>query len=137
VNKRGFSAVALLALTCTSCGKGLYPVSGTVTYKGQPAAGAVVFFQRQGSDAQNEHVIMGIVQADGSFTLVCGPHGQGIPPGDYDVLIEWKPTLRRGKDRGKVMPDKLRGRYADRRHPLLHVTIKAGINKLPPFELTD
>jgi hypothetical protein len=27
----------------------------------------------------NEHVIMGIVQDDGSFELVCGPLGKGAP----------------------------------------------------------
>jgi hypothetical protein len=128
---------ALLVLVCVSCGNGLYPVSGTVTYKGQPAAGATVFFHRQGGDPLSEHMIMGIVGEDGSFSLVCGDQGKGAPPGEYAVLIEWKQGANRGKGRVRAMPDRLKGRYADPRRPLLHATLKAEANHLPPFELTD
>jgi hypothetical protein len=128
---------ATLALTCISCSNGLHPVSGKVTYKGQPATGAAVFFKHQGVDAMNEQTVMGLVQEDGSFTLVCGAQGAGAPPGEYDVLIEWKQGPNRGKGRTQTMPDKLKGRYADPNRPLFHVTIKPGPNTLPPFELTD
>jgi hypothetical protein len=137
VKKKWLGVPAVLALACVSCGNGLYPVSGKVTYKGQPAAGAAVFFQRQGSDPQNEHTIMGLVQEDGSFALVCGSQGKGAPPGDYDVFIEWKDARQRGRGRTQKTADKLQGRYADRRRPLLHATIKPEVNNLPPFELTD
>jgi hypothetical protein len=136
MNKRCFCAAALLALACTSCGNGLYPVSGRVVYKGQPAAGAAVFFQRQGGDPVNEPMIMGLVQDDGSFTLVCGSQGKGAPPGEYDVLIEWKRAVHKA-GREQKPPDRLKGRYADPKSPLLQATIKAETNNLPPFELTD
>jgi hypothetical protein len=137
MSKRLLSVPAVLAFACVSCSNGLYPVSGKVIYKGQPAAGATVFFHRQKGDPLNEHMIMGIVQEDGSFTLVCGPHGKGAPAGEYDVLIEWKQGPNRGKGRVRTMPDKLNSRYADPRRPLLHATLKAEANHLPPFELTD
>src|SRR5260221_11510471 len=87
-----WSAMAAISLTCASCSKSnnLYPVSGTVTYKGEPAAGATVALYRVGADPMNEHAIMGIVQDDGSFTLVCGHFGPGAPPGEYDGLIQWE-----------------------------------------------
>src|ERR1700722_16319370 len=90
---------AALALACGSCGykNNIFPVSGQVTYKGSPASGATVFFSRQGGDSMNDHMIMGIVQEDGSFELVCGPLGKGAPPGDYDVLIEWKSVSGQSK----------------------------------------
>jgi hypothetical protein len=134
--KKQFVSLTALALVCTSCSKGIYPVSGRVSYNGAPAAGATVFLQRQGGDALNEQMIMGIVQDDGSFTLVCGHLGQGAPPGNYDVLIEWKRSANQAKGLVKKLPDRLKGRYADPRHPLLHVVIKAETNALPPFELT-
>ena len=136
MTKRWYSSAAL-ALACISCSNGLYPVSGKVTYKGQPATGAAVFFKRQGVDPMNEHMIMGLVQEDGSFTLVCGAEGKGAQPGDYDVLIEWKQGPNRSKGLTRTMPDKLKGRYADPNRPLFRATIKAGTNTLPPFELTD
>src|SRR5260370_23794637 len=102
-------ATAVIGLACTSCGNSnhLYPVSGTVTCKGKPAAGATVFFHRQGVDSMNEHAIMGIVQEDGSFTLVCGSHDKGVPPGEYDVLIEWRQFFGQSKGRPQHGLDKL------------------------------
>jgi hypothetical protein len=132
-------ALAVTALACISCGNSnnLYPVSGTVTYKGKPAAGATVFFQRQGGDPMNEHALMGIVQEDGSFTLVCGPLGKGAPPGAYDVLVEWKRDLNPAKGLAHKGQDRLKGRYAAPKHPQLHAVVKAETNHLAPFELTD
>jgi hypothetical protein len=139
VRKVVFCLTAVLGLTCASCGSknNLYPVSGAVTYKGSPAPGATVFFYRQGAESMNEHMIMGIVQEDGSFELVCGSFGKGAPPGEYDVLIEWKQASGQNKGRPQHGPDILKGRYADPKHPLLHASVEAKANDLPPFELTD
>jgi hypothetical protein len=133
-----YCLAAALALTCASCGNtnNIYRVSGKVTYKGSPASGATVFFYRQGGDPMNEHMIMGIVQGDGSFELVCGSLGKGAPPGEYDVLIEWKQVSGQSKGRPQHGPDKLKGRYADPKHPLLHATVEAKSNQLAAFELT-
>ena len=137
MRKTTFCAIATLALVCTSCSNNIYPVSGMVKYRGIPASGAVVFFLRQGVDSHNEPVIMGIVQENGSFELVCGSLGKGAPPGDYDVLIEWKPVSAQNKGRPQHGTDKFRGRYADPNNPLFHATVEAKTNNLPPFELTS
>jgi hypothetical protein len=130
---------AVLALACASCGNknNIYPVSGKVAYKGSPASGATVFFHRQGGDHMNEHMIMGIVQEDGSFELVCGSLGKGAPPGEYDVLIEWKRVTGQSKGRPQHGPDKLKGRYADPKRPRFHAAIKAERNELAAFDLTE
>jgi hypothetical protein len=139
VRKVVICLTAALALTCAACGNknNIYPVSGKVTYNGSPAAGAAVFFYRQGGNSMNEPMIMGIVQEDGSFELVCGSVGKGAPPGDYDVMIEWKQVSGQSKGRPQHGPDQLKGRYADLKHPLLHATLEAKTNYLAPFELTD
>ncbi len=99
--------IAVLALACASCSNKnkTYPVSGKVTYKGSPAAGATVFFHRHGGDSMNDQMIMGIVQEDGAFELVSGSAGKGVPPGAYDVLIEW----RRASGQSKGRPQRGRG----------------------------
>jgi hypothetical protein len=132
-------ALVAISLPCTSCGdsNNLYPVSGTVTYKGKPAAGATVFFHRPGSASMDDHAIMGIVQHDGSFTLVCGSSAKGVPPGEYDVLIKWKQNLNQAKGLAQKGHDRLKGRYADPQHPRLHAVVRADTNNLDPFELTD
>jgi len=126
----------LLSLAFASCSNrtNIYPVSGKVTYKGQPAAGATVFFFRQGADPVREPMIMGIVMQDGSFELSCGSLGKGAPAGDYDVAIEWKQRSMPNRKQGR-MPDKLNGRYADPRHPLLRAKVEAESNQLSPFDL--
>jgi hypothetical protein len=131
--------MAVLALACASCNNKnkIYPVSGKVTYRSSPAAGATVFFHRQGGDSRNDQMIMGIVQEDGSFELVCGSLGKGAPPGAYDVLIEWRRVSGQSKGRPQRGPDVLKGRYADPKRPLLHGTVEAKATKLPPFELID
>jgi hypothetical protein len=139
VRKVVFSLTAALTLGSVSCSNenGIYPVSGMVKYNGSPAAGAVVFFYRQGGDSMNDHTIMGIVQEDGTFDLVCGSLGKGAAPGEYDVVIQWKQATGQGKGRSQHKPDQMNGRYADPTHPLLHATVEAKATKLPPFELTD
>jgi hypothetical protein len=139
VRKVVFCLAAALALACASCGNSnnLYPVSGKVTYKGSPAARATVFFHRQGGDSMNDHMIMGIVQEDGSFELVCGSLGKGAPPGEYHVLIEWKRVTGQSKGRPQHGPDKLKGRYADPKRTRFHAVLKAERNDLAPFDLTD
>ena len=134
------SSLVLLALACGSCGKkdnGLYPVSGEVTYNGSPASGATVIFYRKGADPMKEQTIMGIVQEDGAFELVCGSLGEGAPAGEYDVLIEWKEILDRRKGRPQRGSDKLNGRFSDPLHPRLHVTIEPEPNDLAPFDVTE
>jgi hypothetical protein len=128
---------SLLALANSACGdqNKIYPVSGKVTYKGSPAEGATVFFHRQGGDPINDPMIMGIVLADGSFEIVCGSQGKGAPPGDYDVLIEWKRTLGQFKGGPQHGPDKLKGRYASPKQPQLHALVEAKPTVLPPFDL--
>jgi hypothetical protein len=130
---------ATLAISCAGCGKsnGLYPVYGKVLYRGQPATGATVYFHRKGStDRVHEQVSMGVVQEDGAFKLV-GPGGEGVSPGEYIVLVEWKEGAGkvRGRNPGLNAPDRFKGRYVKMNQPLLHAEIKATKNQLSPFEL--
>jgi hypothetical protein len=131
--------VAAAALPCTSCGNpnGLYPVSGTVTYRGEPAAGAFVFLYRPGIDSQSDQTRMGVVRPDGSYTIDSGPLGKGATPGEYVVLVRWKDERPRAGPHRGAAPDRLRGRYYDPAHPLLHAQVRAQTNQLPPIELTD
>ncbi len=130
--------VLALPLTLSSCrdDKGIYPVTGKVNCDGRPADGAALFFFPHGTTKLNDPMIMGIVRPDGTFDLVCGSLGKGAPPGDYDVVIQWRWRLgRNGASRGAS--DRLGGRYADPKHPLLHARVEAEANELPPFELTS
>jgi hypothetical protein len=144
-----------LAAALAGCGEsnGLFPVYGKVNYKGEPAAGATVYFHRTGPGAPGGEVASGEVQSDGSFSLATGDLGRGAAPGRYAVLVEWrqgpprthradtvrtvgKAAAREGKPL-LISDDRLKGRYLDIAHPRVVADVKAARNDLPPIELTD
>jgi hypothetical protein len=130
---------AALLSTGIGCGNssGIYPVSGKVLYRGQPAVGATVTFVRKGAaNGMQDHVPQGVVGADGTFSLA-SPLGRGAAPGEYAVLVEWKAGAGKTKGRspGLNAPDRLNRRYLDSARPLLTATVEAKTNSLSPFEL--
>ena len=137
MQKNSISASVLLTLLCLSCDRTkLYPVSGKITFRGEQAAGAAVFFAPPGGRQMNEHMIIGVAGDDGSFELVTGSLGKGAPPGEYDVLIEWKRSPKqRTKPISQSQGDKLKGAYADPRHARFHAVVEPTTNHLPDFDL--
>jgi hypothetical protein len=147
-------ASSIGSLAAAGCGnpEGLFPVSGKVLYRGEPAAGAVVYFHSEGGPAVSRDLIpIGITEDDGTFAISCDGVGNGCPPGRYAVLVEWKgkpeapvaqPKPARGKGRAIRLNrvtrngvDRLQGRYFDIAKPLLHAEVLPRTNDLPPFEL--
>jgi hypothetical protein len=86
-----FGIALALASACASCGgpEGYHPVRGKVTYKGQPAAGAAVFFHKEGAKGPNDPILTGVADEDGVFGLA-SDRGLGAPEGKYAVLVEWR-----------------------------------------------
>jgi hypothetical protein len=129
-------AVGVTSFGCRNA-NGLYPVSGKVLVKGEPAVGATVTFIRKGvADPFKEPTPQGVVREDGAFALA-GPAGTGALPGDYVVLVEWKEGAGKARGRAPALsaPDRLKKRYLDPNRPLLTATIDAKSNSLPPFEV--
>jgi hypothetical protein len=164
MNKRLLHIAAFVCCAATAgCGTppGFFPVSGKVLYKGEPASGAVVYFHRTAGIADPRQVLpFGIADEDGGFYLTCDGVGDGCPPGEYAVLVEWRgkpdtpleqPRPTRVKGKGKVTVrqatinrqmarqgvDRLKGRYFDLAKPLLHAEVLPRSNTLPAFELAD
>jgi hypothetical protein len=152
--KKSMSLVVVSALAAGGCGNpaGLVPVSGKLLYRGEPAAGAVVYFHRQPEPgAVSTPIPNGIVEDDGTFSLATDGLGRGARPGNYSVLVEWReekgggiaPVKSRGKaklvkrSRMRSGPDRLKGRYLDLTKPLLHAEVAVSSTSLPAFELTD
>jgi hypothetical protein len=156
-------ALALTLASCTGPAEGLVPVTGKLVCDGQPAAGAVLSFQRQAGEPAPPRSAAGIIPSatvrdDGSFTVESGPLGRGAPPGKYNVLVQWPEqadaaasgaggktkTARVGgkqvvvakHDKLDPLPaDRLKGRYSDAGNPRLQAEIKPGPNDLS-YEVT-
>jgi hypothetical protein len=145
------AAGACLCVGAPGCGNntpGYYTVQGKVFYKGEPAAGAVVYFHPEGAPA-GPTIPFGIVEDDGRFFLSSDGAGDGCRPGKYAVLVEWRdkagdgvvPVKSAGKtnlvkrSRVRSGPDRLNGRYLDISKPLIHAEVLPRPNALDPFEL--
>jgi hypothetical protein len=159
--------MAVLAVTIASCGPGngppLYTVRGKVVYKGQPAVGATVLFQREDAPISTPEsgplVPTGTADEEGNFTLETGELGYGAPAGKYKVLIQWRTkgevtadpsasaqkaagSQKKGRfkivaDKPDGIPDRLEGRFMKADSSKFHVEIKPEQNDLEPFDVSS
>jgi len=75
------ATLALAVAGCSSEG-GLVPVSGKVTYRGQPVPGATVLFMGD----ENTRPTTAISGSDGSYSLMT-LDSRGAMPGKYSVVV--------------------------------------------------
>jgi hypothetical protein len=64
------------------------PVSGKVTYHGQPVSQGTVTFQPvKLSEGLPRRPAMGTLQSDGTYQLSSFQHNDGVIPGEYQVIV--------------------------------------------------
>jgi hypothetical protein len=154
-------ALVLAMLSVAGCGNrpaGYSRAFGKLSYKGEPAAGALLVFHLEGSKSQSADLVVpaATVEDDGSFELV-SPTGDGAPPGKYKVLVSWPadsptaeaPTSTKAKKKAGGVPDRrknkldtlardrLKGRYFSVDTPLTTVEVKAESTDLGSLEIKD
>jgi hypothetical protein len=129
--------VLLVGLLTTACSSGptLYPVTGKVMVKDQPAVGATVMFFPEGGT--NTTPSTGVCSDDGTFTLSTGT-AVGAPAGDYVVTVTWPDPKVKYTESQKMMgmtgdaPDLLKGAYT-RDKTNLRAKVKSESTTLDPF----
>jgi len=127
-----------IALTSSLCGChdktqsttriATFPVKGTLSIDGAPAAGAMVKFY---SKKQGGRVPTAIVHEDGSFSASFYDNEDGSPAGQYDLLVVWMQP----PPGGGLAQDRLRGQFLDPSKPVASITVIPGNNQIPPIEL--
>ncbi|RUL89304.1 hypothetical protein [Tautonia sociabilis] len=135
--------VVLPMLLPSSCGPPegqlpTYRTTGSVLLRGQPAVGADVVLHPRFEDDDDAAPPSVAVKDEGTFTLSNYGEGDGapagpykvaiLPPADFDEGISLQITWEEGPD-----PVYEKARNSDTSG--LTVTIEAGRNELPPFEL--
>jgi len=130
-------ALAALVLTFPACSDGrkkVYPVHGRILVDGKPAPEAIVVFRPVDDTGLDRVNPAGQADADGRFELSSYVKGDGAPPGEYLVSIEWR-------ERSGFMktnfdgPDRLKGKYYDPQKTGFRVTVENQPLELPPYEL--
>jgi len=88
--------IAICGMSLAGCGDGRpapAPVTGVVTYEGQPVEGAHVVFYTQGT-----RPAMGTTDAEGRFSLLTWKPGDGALQGEAVVCITKEEVIRRKPD---------------------------------------
>ena len=135
-------ASAAWVIACSGCSEKpplrksapVYPVSGQVSVDGERAIGAQVTFHRVGETDPKAIKPFAIVEGDGWFRPSTIDSFDGAPAGDYLVTVTW-PTIKVEGGEEIEGPDRLQGRYSTKEHPAAKVTVVAGENEFPAFEL--
>ena len=126
-------ACGSLVLALSGCARktGVYPVEGSVLFKGKPAAGARVLLHPDAQDAEIQP--HGVVESDGTFKLGTYSTADGAPAGHYAVTVHWTENTGRGDQEGR---SRLPARYMTPQTSGISVNIfKTKKNLLPPFDL--
>jgi hypothetical protein len=139
---RTLAGLILACVSAVGCGGGdrldVYPVSGTVKYKGAPIEGAkVVFFgQEPHLQAAGIPIPEGVTDSSGKYQLKSYEPGDGAPAGKYGVSIVWMQVVTPSDDpEAMVEKDRLGGKYADYNASGLTATVGEEATEVPTFEL--
>jgi hypothetical protein len=103
-----------------------HPVSGTITYKGQPVPQAYVVFQWADAKEPRRPRADAFTRADGTFTMSTYAADDGAPAGEYTVTVVQRRPLY--DEAGKPGPNQLPEKYARAETSGLKVTVKSGQN---------
>jgi hypothetical protein len=138
---RILSALCLAALCvlpgCARSGrKPVFPVRGQVFVDGKPAAEAFVYFHPEDPADPGPGFAFGQVDQAGAFAMSTYVSGDGVPAGDYIITIEWRQRSGLLKDNFEG-PDRLKGRYADRKTSTFRFRVEKKPNEVPKFELSS
>ena len=101
-------AIAALCVTllaaAAGCGKkagpervAVYPVEGSITFKGQPMPGAVISFHPK-APQENVPPPRAEINKDGVLKVSTYDGGDGAPEGEYVVTVLWYKLVKNGKD---------------------------------------
>lgn len=123
-----WSLVLVGAAMSAGCGKSkqpwetVYPAKGTVSYKGEPLAGAVITLIPQDSEFPSKVRPTATSEEDGSFTLTTFANSDGAPAGEYKALVLRYPVVG-SKENPSAGPNNLPKKYSKAETTDLTVTV--------------
>jgi hypothetical protein len=121
----------LVALSgCSEQRVPVYPVSGKVTYKGQPPVGATVVLHSISGANTSDVAPTGTVKDDGSFAITSYEPGDGAPQGEYVATIEW---FKFAPELGGAGPNVIPPRYVSAKTSPVKVNVSGGPAQIEPI----
>jgi hypothetical protein len=135
------ATLALAALVLTGCGESadpnrvaVYPVSGAIQFRGQPAVGAFVTLHPKDGQPTKAPAPRATVGPGGNFTLTTYDGNDGAPEGEYTLTVQWYRPVRQG-DEFVGGPNVLPPKYALANTSDIKIRVAAGENLLQPIQI--
>lgn len=133
------SVTAIMAILClVGCQKAvervgpkLFPAEGKILIDGKIPVGATIRFCSPQTSIWGRMPIA-VVRQDGTYAVSFSGKEDGIPAGDYDLIVYWLEI----PPEGGLPKDRLMGEYCEPTKPAAKVTIIEGSNQLEPIQLT-
>lgn len=126
---------ALVAVSgCEEARIPVFPVTGKVTFKGQPAVGARVVLHAVNPPTDDIVAPSGKVSGDGTFAITVYEPGDGAPQGDYVATVQWN-KLVTGDGGSGAGPNVLPKEYASVKTSPIKVSVSGGPTEIPPIDI--
>ncbi|MEZ6141207.1 MAG: hypothetical protein R3B84_11615 [Zavarzinella sp.] len=114
----------------------VYSVKGQATFNGEPMAYLVLTFYPADQPVRSARVSRAYADADGRFEVTTYELNDGMPLGDYNVILWWPEGKRNPSDlETGDEPDRLKRAYNDPEKSTIQFTVKPETNtfqlKLP------
>lgn len=122
-------ALFLTVAGCSSTESPLFPIQGTVLYKGKTVPKAELTFHPQ--FAGPGWMPVAVVGDDGTFAAGTRRPADGALPGKYKVTIVWRPAVNADGEGPNVIP----ARYTDPKTSPLEVEAGPGLDALRTLTL--
>jgi len=119
---------------CSESRVPVFPVHGTVSFKGKPPVGAQVVLHAVNASGPTEVAPAATVREDGSFEITAYDPGDGAPDGDYVATIEWFKIVT-GEGGGGRGPNVLPKQYASAKTSPVKVQVAGGPVEIPPIKI--
>ena len=130
-------AMLLVAVGCGSSDTrpSVYQTTGKISFKGAAPAGAIVALHPKDQAAFTGCPVVpsGLVKPDGSFDLTSFAPGDGAPPGDYVLTVEWHKTSSGSEENRVLGPNLLPVQYSKQQTSPVAVTIAERPNEIQPI----
>lgn len=137
----GASLLSLAFLACSTIGCAeakpertpVFPVKGTITFKGQPIPGALIALHPK-SPVEGTPQPRANVTKEGALEVSTYDGGDGAPEGDYVLTVKWYKPIKSGQDIVSG-PNVIPAKYARQESSNLTISVKPGENVLQPIVL--
>ncbi len=148
----GFAVLGAACCLIASCGPSqsgpkiekvpVFKVNGVITVDGNPESGVILAAMPLGSNEGKHQARQATSDAEGHFKFSTYESGDGLPEGEYALLVTWPPSrMTMGKKNipaeEKQAKDRLHGKYITQETSPLKIKIEKGKTlTLDPLDVT-